>query len=415
MTEKHWAMEFSVLFGFVFFVALYFSLKRLFGGVGELATATLAFFSAYLNVFTEIRMYSMVLAIAALLFYAVTVKFKGVWTLLAFNLSMLITVVHYLAALVPLVMLALYIVMMKEERRLMRNDLKQRPVLWLSMGWLAGVIFGLMFYLPQRARIDQMWIPASGVSSWPSSMIYSIFYTGGMDESVIGTVAFVFMLATFIAIFYYAFKSEHKRKALLAAMVAVVVLPLLMLAGNPILRLYHHRYFLSVMWLFAAAAAVIGWTVFIDAMNGRRWWRMAYVSACGLVVMVFLVSYWAFSTSELNMMYLFQENTPCENATVVHETPFTALPFKVWGREHECGWRTMISSAVTERQGRSTGFDALDAADVLYGGNVSVGVYPKGEFIYIEPVAEGFGNRTMPQNRTLLWTNGNAAVWRMFN
>jgi hypothetical protein len=80
------------------------------------------------------------------------------------------------------------------------------------------------------------------------------------------------------------------------------------------------------------------------------------------------------------MMYVYQKeiihtelkdlmmHTPCpqnETIYIAHESPFSALPYEVWAREHKCNWFDFVSTNMTQRALNGGGGDAL-RSDQIY-------------------------------------------------
>jgi hypothetical protein len=270
LAEHYWAEELSVVFGVLFFVFVYFGMRKLFGLYGELATVSMAFLSTYNHYFTEARMYALVMLLSAILFYLVVVKrLEGHRVLAAWLVSALFPLVHYFAAIIPPFYVLLHIVMSKMENHQwsLRNMFDNLPILMMIGGWLVGICFALVTYIPQSARIAKMWLPASDVTSWPSAMIFSMLYTEGMDATLWGTAAYFSVLILFGLGAYYIYRQVSKRvpgSEIMGMMLGTAVFPLVFLAVNKWVNLYHHRYFLGILWMFAAVMFTVLWKVVLE-------------------------------------------------------------------------------------------------------------------------------------------------------
>jgi len=277
MTEYHWAEELSVLFGLVFFTLIFLGMRKLFPRYGELAVATMAFFSTYNHYFTEARMYGLVMMLSAILFYLVVVKRLRSRSVVfwAMFVSILFPLVHYLAAIIPPFYVLFHMVLSRVENKewsLKRKD-DRFPLIWVFVGWLVGVVCALTIFLPQRARIDAMWLPQSNVTSWPSSVIFSMLYTEGMDMTWWGTLSYftiIVLMVLGVVYIYFQLSKGKKDAAVMAMMMGSALMPLIFLAADSITHLYHHRYFLGVIWMFAAVMMTIVWKVVIESFDGCR-------------------------------------------------------------------------------------------------------------------------------------------------
>jgi hypothetical protein len=128
------------------------------------------------------------------------------------------------------------------------------------------------------------------------------------------------------------------------------------IGGEGFAHLYHHRFFVVLMWF--AIAIMFGWA--LSVVKGKLHYVLFGVMVLAAVVM--LNGYFESAHHELERVI---DQLPCEDALVLHESPFSALPAMVVDVERGCDKLThIISTNLTQRQGATAGFDAMDERNI---------------------------------------------------
>ena len=400
MLEENWGRELSVLFGLLFITCAYFALREVFGKAGEYATIFLALSTTYIEYGTEIRGYSLLLMLSAAALWGIVFakRFRsGIW--ISALALFLMPFVHYYAAMAVFFFVVLFYVYWCEEFG---------PTVWMGVGILALMGFvgtGLAYFMfarPQMGHITGIW-PDTDFSIFPSALISSFVYI--LDASLkqlsnVGWIKFLMIISYFgifvligvyswVALKWLFTKQEvSKRKAMLMVMCVSAFFPLAVLIAlmfSKVLPSYHHRYFLVVLWMFAAATYVmlVDWLMKLRA-------KVASVMLFCIFVM-FGVLFYAFYVSANHDLQLLEKQIPCSPATVVHESPFSHAPLEVYSGEYGCGWRNVMSTNMTVKQASGMGMDAVAREDMFW--NQS---FPDGAFYMVHADA----NHTLP-NRTM--------------
>jgi hypothetical protein len=390
ISEMIWARELSVIFGILFLVFAYKALKKIFGRSGEWAVLFLAIGTTMIHYSQEIRMYMLIMCISSMMLWCIVEGNFGLMILGVF----LFPNIQYFGGMASLFFPVAYFIYWNSK-----GIKKWFESICVLVSGLCGIAFALFrFAIPQLQRIDGTWFQLSNVSEFPSSLIYSVFYVPETIKSVfikggwfVPLWFLMFLMLVFVMLLipylvYLLIKNLWKGKIesktmLMMLMGSTAFAPLfaLMMMQSEKLPLYHHRFFLVVTWMFAAMCFVL----LSKWLEGRSMWWLTGV------LVVFALMFVVYDLSATNDLQLIEENTPCpqQNAgspmIIVHDSAWSMFSFEYYGREHRCWWENVITTELTERQGRSAGYDAL-RSDQIYR-NMTL---PKGDFFYVRDVWE---------------------------
>jgi hypothetical protein len=368
ISEYYWAQELSVLFMLGFFVCVYFALKKIYNsGIAGKVVAILAICSTYLHFGTEVRMYALMLFISAAMLLAIVEERHVAAGIMAFFMFM----VHYYAAAVLFAFMSIYLFI----RVLRKNAGVVSFVMYLVSG-LFGLIFALfVFAIPQRMRTQGCWFQPPFITSWPDSLMYSFFMNEGGKFSFMLVLFYVAFLALIFLVFKSGFDKLRKAKVLkiftdadefhiavligsLFSLMGLAAAPLL--GGDGFAHLYHHRFFLVVTWMFAAVAIIEfdGWA---SKQNGG-----IILKFLALLFVIYFFTYYC--TNAHHELENLMVRTPCNGTQIyiAHESPFSALPYEVYAREHNCYWLNFVSTNQTPRMLNGGGGDAMKQGAIFY-------------------------------------------------
>lgn len=387
ISEFVWAQWFSVLLMCGFLIFVWLGMRARFGEDGAAVTVLLAMCTTYLHYGTEVRTYALELMLSAMVFAAVMQWEKSWrWELVGMFGAMLLPLTHYFGVMAPPFFAALLFIRLAKEKKV-----AWRGGFIILIGWVIGLAMALFFAIPQRLRTQGTWFQPPGVESWPSSIFYAFFAMDSPIEGVVG-VAFSWLYVSFLALMVFlAWKAWRwmqkgdlgEEKKVLIMMGVTALFPLLGLAGAPLLggegfsNLYHHRFFLVVTWMFAALVALL------IVRKGK-------VLTAGFILLAGLMLFMYGQTAHHELENIM-DATPCHpvefgddglgypwKATIIHESPFSALPYEVYAREHGCYWRNVVSTNITRRMANGGGFDAVDEENVYW--NLTL---PEGNYYYV--------------------------------
>lgn len=411
--EDTWARLLSLIAGLFVLSGTFIFLTNVFGfNQGALGTMVVGVVSTTAQFFAlEPRSYIFLLAVVAWSLacssiIANNVNDKGYLSKLKVVVSWLVIVgsvwllpnLHYFGFLaVPFILLISYILI--KERVGTKNWLRAFiPVLIVAIVAVSFVFFNIA--LPQRERSEGSWYQPPDITSFPSAMFYSAFIADDMVvESQFFEVALYYLfvgLAIFCA--YRLFKMLREdpsvQTKVIAVMFATLVLPLLALVGlsacssGGFCNLYHHRLFLVVTWLFPISCVLI---LFKNVQLKR---------AMVILLMIGFIMNLVFAAGAHHELDRTIAATPCEPILIGHESPFSMLPYKSEQRDNGCPWKHFVSTGISERRARTSGFDAVPSEEVYWNWTL-----PKSSFYYVESSSqslyenEGMENRS----RTLLY------------
>jgi len=403
--ERFWGRFLSMLFGIaaLTFIALFVEELGLdpkkYGKVLLLlaTSTTLIYYGG------EMRMYIMVVALAAFAMYALLkwIHTRGFWWAAGWVAALwLLPVTHYFAVFLFAPFIVLQFIWLKAA-----TDTKHA----LKVGVITGGVMILstlrafLFYaLPQINRVEQMYLPPPTLLSYLSSMFFSMHFTAENIQGWWGLALFLGFAATLVTVMWLAFRklkegADDAEKAVIVMLLAGALLPLLGFLGG-IFQTYHHRYFLCIMWMFAFAF----YFLLVD-----RWGKKAFA-----VLMLFnLVMFGVLaSTPDLEMREVtkwFANETNCTKVDLVHETAWTYVVAEVYKREW-CtskglpGWDDWLSTRATEAQGRSSGEDAINSSRIIRtDGYVS---FKSDRPFYYLNVRQANGTRWSPASTRVVWS-----------
>lgn len=398
LSEYKWGMELSVLFGCVFLLFVFIGLWKLFGVTGGLATIFLSLCTTYLHYATEVRAYMLIMMLSAIIFAAIIQGLeKWKWRWAAYISLFLLPMVHYLALMAAPFFVVLYYVVEKKRG----NKPNIHTLLRLILASALGTMITLSWAIPQRMRTIGTWFPNSGFSDFPSALLYAFFIVpehgdyssiGIQVYSVIYILFEVAVVIAAIAAVKSMWKKMDEKRAVLVLMgltalypfayLTVLVVSRLFLGTGGFLSLYHHRFFLVVLWMFAVAMFI----VFVE-------WLKTVRKSIAVIAVIVLMSCMAilsvlYMTAAHHELENMMKATPCTDELLMigHESPFSSLPYEVYGREHGCHWKNFISTEVDKGMANGGGFDAIwDTQEVYW--NLTL---PDYGFYYVQSVAKEF-------------------------
>lgn len=370
-----WLREFSVLCGLVFILFVFLSLHEVFGPAGDIATFFLSLCTTYLHYAGEARMYMLLMMMSAIALYALIREWEGKWFYVFMAIVFMAPLVQYYSgAILSMFLIVLSFVILKLKG------------IWGSKKWMlayllfvavVGVLVALFcFALPQKARVLGTWFQWSTISSWPSSVFYAFFMTEYFPSNPIFLVLYFIVIGMIVLMMWKVlkiFRKEAKRitvrDGFYAMMILTILAPLVGLVlvkyvlGEGFQNLYHHRFFLPLTWMFAAICfvSVVKWM--IDNFDVEKFkGKFMFMFLSGLIVGVMLlmcVLYGLYTHHELQNLI---EKTSCNKEGIIyiaHESPFSALPYEVYAREHGCGWYNFVSTNLTVKNLNGGGGDAM--------------------------------------------------------
>ncbi len=386
ITEYHWAQMLSMVYGIIFFIFVFLGMSKVFGTKGEIATLLLTVCTAYVHYFTEPRMYGLVLALSSIVFYAMINKFEGKWFWIAAVALFILPFAHYFASMAVFVYPFIgYFVLRKFG---VENKVALKRVISLFViGLIAIVLVASLFALPQKSRTQGTWFKPPNITSWPSAAFYSFFMTEGFQPSFWMSMIYVCFLGGLVWMAWTGFnwvgKKMTKEKTVMLFMAMTAMLPAIGLIGAPLLggegfaHLYHHRFFLVVIWMFAITT-FLGITTFL--LSKKR-----VVQVIGFTVvavsLLFMLSF--YGQNAHHELHTLVDGTPCKEVQILHESPFSALPFTVYGREYGCPWINIVSTNMSKRMLNGGGGDAMNQLKVFY----NRGLPETGDYYYVYAAA----------------------------
>lgn len=396
--EYHWAQLLSIIFGVGFLLFVVVTVEKVFGSSRAVFIGSfLAIASTYLHYSTEVRMYSLVLFLSAMGIYGVIAG--GRWRYLSLLVVLLLPNIHYLATFGSIGIVAAYFLIRYEER-----DVK-KWVAWLGFLTLVGIGYALTYAIPQRMRVDAMWLLSPSAISFPSALFYSMF-TLQYDAltSVVAGALFLIFIVSLIFLYWRLFKvlkskDISRENRIWVVFVLSSIFPALFIIGDVfimvflgpfglggIAQLYHPRFFLCVLWMFAIAYVM--WL--LDVL--KKWEKLAKMGLI-LFALIMIGAYAQYSNHELDHLAAY---TPCssQHEYILHETPFSSIPYTVYAREHGCNWTNLVTTDISAKMSRSAGFDIIPSENVFWNNT-----FPDYEFLYARPpetnyIGSMLGNRT---------------------
>ena len=387
ITEYHWSQMLSMTYGVIFFIFVFLGMSKLFGKKGEIATLCMTVCTTYVHYFTEPRMYGLVLALSSIVFYAMINKFEGKWFWVAAVALFILPFAHYFASMAVFVYPFMgYFILRKFG---VENKVALRRVISLFViGLIAIVLAASLFALPQKSRTVGTWFAPPTITSWPSAVFYAFFMTEGFNPSLWMSLIYVGFLGGLVWIAWTGFnwigKKMSKEKTVMLFMAMTAILPAAGLIGAPLLggdgfaHLYHHRFFMVVLWMFAAVL-FIGVVDFFSKVK----WKSVSVLGFSIVAasLLFMLSFYGVNAH--HELHTLVDGTPCEEVQILHESPFSALPFTVYARQYGCPWINIVSTNMTKRMLNGGGGDAVAQERTYY----NRGLPESGDYYYVYAAA----------------------------
>jgi len=382
LTETQWARFLSVTCVALFLLVVFFILRTL-KYSSFVSSGVVFLMSGLTSLFhygTEIRMYGLLMLVSSLaMFFAIrwvmTRSHSNRMDLWASALLVaLLPFIHYFGAIIGLIIITMLglvwfkIVPEKGCRKVFYVN-----ILFFISVYVFSTVLAASMALAQRARISHMWFDYSGIGSYPSSLLFGFHYTEGMSDmlvmwvlSIVQILLLLVVVGYFIRMFFV--KNLNKRSIIMLLFMFMSIGPLLLIiASHYVLDLYHHRFILPFIWLFVVAVFTGVMSKFEFCLKRRNWLGIGVftVLVIAIVIVNVLVQY-----EYVDSTYRVQERAflaiPCDGATVLHETPFTYVPLIVWDREHGCDRSEVLGTLLSEGEGHSSGFDAIDPSKIIY-------------------------------------------------
>jgi hypothetical protein len=386
VSRYHWAQEFSVVCLLAFLVFAYLALRKAFGRYGEYATVLLALCTTYLHYGTEVRMYALIFMFSAMLLYAVVNRLAGWRFWMALVVVFLLPLTHYFASMAVFFFTIMGIVLSRKQGRW--RSLKWKYAIFFIMGIIGIVVAALFFALPQRSRVQGTWFWAPSPLDWPDSVFYGFFMTEGSSPKLVFSIAYLALMCVIIYMFYKVYKIVGKRNVSEDEVFRVllgmgVIFPMLGLVGAPLLggegfaHLYHHRFFLMVMWMFA----VLLFVSFFELLERLRIWVAMVL--LGLVLWVLLLNIVIYGQSAHHELQNLIEMTPCpvgggQPIQIAHESPFSSLQYDLYAEDNGCRWVNFVSTNMSSRNLAGGGGDAMVPGLIFYNRTL-----PDGDYYYV--------------------------------
>lgn len=381
-------MELSVLFGLLFILVVGIALGEIFGMAGSIATLLLSISTTYLHYGTEVRAYMLLILLSSLIFLGMVKKMRSWYGFMAVFAAFMLPLVHYFAIMaIPFFMFMFWVI---------RRD---KSSWWIGLAGFTGLLTSLVYLLPQKARTLGTFLQPPTIGSFTSSLFFSLFVGEDQVSSDFPTglyfSAYLLFIIILIGLMAFAVHMVWKRRRIkekekflflmgltgLAPFFAILIFSFLGLS------LYHHRFFLVVLWMFAAMLCVL---------IGRLFLRLKLVWSVLLMLLVLVVwgmmMFYYVGESHFELKRAMIE-TPYVDVMVGHESAFSSLPFEIWKRERGCAWRNFISTDMSEGMSNSGGFDAIRGVQDIYWNDT----LPNSSFYYIRSAARfgfPFPNRT---------------------
>ena len=368
----HWLQELSVVFMLGFFVFVYLSLRELFGRPGEWATVSLACLTTYAHYGTEVRMYSLLMMVSAVCFYAAVRRFEGKWLWIAMGAAFMLPMTHYIAVIAVVYAMMVYMIVGQKWY-------DGKLLLVGGSATIGVVISAMLFAIPQYLRIDRLWFFTMDMSSWPSSLLFGFFYPLG--SGILPVIVYIGFLILLCIFGYLAFNLVMKmiegkaddQECILLLMGSVAIVTAVGIELSKIVPVYHHRFFLVILWMFAAMVFVVfwkwvyGWWEDFDSF--KTGWLLFAVPAIIVVFAVVGGMFVQYATHQQRELERIESSIPCQvkdQQLVVAEELWSMLPFRVYARENDCNWRIDVSTNLTKRQANSQGYDVVLSEDIYW-------------------------------------------------
>ena len=350
--EIQYARFLSLIFGVIFLVYLNKVVKKLFDDerFANFVVYTFAFFSVYINIFTEIRMYAMALMLTMIAFWHLLnaekpniMQDKHSWWFFIFSFLALWT--HYYTCFF-LGMAFLYILYFKEKAfwmKLLGDFFSWGAVLWVPL---------FTYFLIQFMKIEGMWFKGVTFMSFFSSLYYAFFHSNvnlmGDYESVIGLI-FVFATLIFSILYYIGLRDLKEKRIILFLLIMGMLPQLIGLIINNFYNVYHHRFFIFTYWAYAV--------VVLRMLFNNKW---KYKLLIGLIFFTFFVfkffTFYSTIMTELDTMGDYVNDVYCyKDIYVLHESPFTSVTGQLYDRLGNCFYNTLLFSDLTKEQFASAG------------------------------------------------------------
>lgn len=413
LTEFNWARELSVFFGLIFLVSAGYFIFSVFGWKNGIPAFTfLSVGATTLQYFTiEPRSY---MALFAMMAYSLVMIKLHVETKDKFYLGLATIAMatfpmwHYFAVMAWPFVLLIWFVFEKERGITIKQFVKKTiPVIAVLAIFLILVMF---VAIPQRMRSEGTWFQPPSASSFPSAMFYSAFLVDSMvvENSLILSVIYYLFVVFAMYCGYLLYQRLKKfpgtQTNILAIMYMTCVIPLLALlllslCSGGFCNLYHHRFFLVITWMFPVACL----TVFIMSRYDYREWAAIVFG----VIVVSGFAMYAYSSGVHKELDNTIAATPCTTALIGHESPFSMLPYKVAQRELGCDWTHFVSTGISERRARTSGFDVLDSNEIYWNNSL-----PVQDFYYVQSDEASFYRNFdyLNRSKTLVYQDDGIAL-----
>lgn len=378
--EVQWGRWMMAGFLLAFILLVFGILRLLFSDViASVTSMTLLFCSTYMHYGSEMRSYGVVMFLSALILYLILSGLKGWRVLFCCCAFVLLPLFHYFAFMAVPFFIVLYVVWRwKSVEGGVRDRCwkaeNTRVVGYLVLSAIVGLLFALLFAVPQKIRSEGNWFQTPSVADLPGAMFYSMFMPEGASGFMISAVLLVFVLFSMWVVYRAMamfIEGVDAKGAVVVLMVLCAFSPLVgivfakSMSADGFSHLYHNRFFLVLTWMFAVA----GLSMMFERVSKRDVLATVMLFMMYFVIVLMFFSYLGSVHRELQRTI---EATPCESTdgsmiAIAHESPFSALPYQVYAREHGCDWWNFVSTNVSVRKLNAGGGDAMSDDRIFYG------------------------------------------------
>jgi MFS family permease len=303
-------------------------------------------------------------------FYAAVRRFEGRGLWIAMGAAFMFPMTHYIAVVAVVYAMMVYMVVGQKWY-------DGRLLLVGGSATMGVVISAIVFAIPQYLRIDRLWFFTMDMSSWPSSLLFGFFYPLG--SGILPVIVYIGFLILLCILGYSAFnlvvklidgKADDQERILLL-MGSVAIVTAVGIELSKIVPVYHHRFFLVILWMFAAMVFVLFWRWVYGWWDDYDSWKTGWLLfAVPAMIVVFAVlggMFVQYATHQQRELERIEASIPCAgDRVVVAEELWSGLPLRVYARENGCAWHVLMSTNLTKRQVNSQGYDVIIAEDIYW-------------------------------------------------
>lgn len=381
VTETHWARLLSLIFAIIFLILCYSILRELqFNSfIAGGATFLMSISTTIMHYGTEIRMYMMVVMLCALAVYAAIryLNRKHIWNLYVAGIAVFfLPLVHYFGIFAGAFLIGLGMMCLPQKKDVKKVFERFKPLVkYLAVilpFYISGSLIAAFMAFDQRSRIANMWFDPSNIGSYPSALLFGFHYTEGFQHEItmvaISILQIILLIILVIGAIWLVKKKEFilQEKVMSAFFLCAFVPLIVIVLSKYVLDLYHHRFVLISLWMFALFVYAMAFKILDNLRKAQK--SFLLVIAFIILLLYVVLSHDAY-IEYVEQVPRVQENVfamvPCEGVAL-HETPFTYVPHVVWDRENNCERDHVLGTLLTYAEGRSSGFDAIGENNIIY-------------------------------------------------